>query len=194
MRARAGHRAVLPPAPDRSARRAPGLGRHRPVLAHLRVRQVGVRPPPERLRRPGLDHAGGLRDVGDVRASCSPTGPTPPARPPAGPAAGSCPATSSACSTSTPASRSGSARSGELAVARPHPHAAVTSVEAPADCFDADGFFHTGDAGHVDERGEVHFDGRRTEMIKTGGANVSPAELEVALRACAPGEADREAS
>jgi acyl-CoA synthetase (AMP-forming)/AMP-acid ligase II len=54
----------------------------------------------------------------------------------------------------------------------------------PADCFDEDGFFHTGDAGHVDEHGEVHFGGRRTEMIKTGGANVSPAELEVALRAC----------
>src|SRR3546814_5764887 len=47
----------------------------------------------------------------------------------------------------------------------------------PAECFDADGFFHTGDLGHVDERGEVHFEGRRTEMIKTGGANVSPAEI-----------------
>jgi acyl-CoA synthetase (AMP-forming)/AMP-acid ligase II len=56
----------------------------------------------------------------------------------------------------------------------------------PAQCFDADGFFRTGDAGHIDERGEVHFTGRRTEMIKTGGANVSPAELEVQLRACPP--------
>jgi acyl-CoA synthetase (AMP-forming)/AMP-acid ligase II len=52
--------------------------------------------------------------------------------------------------------------------------------------FDADGFFHTGDAGFFDEDGEVHFTGRRSEMIKTGGANVSPAELEVALRACQP--------
>jgi acyl-CoA synthetase (AMP-forming)/AMP-acid ligase II len=58
--------------------------------------------------------------------------------------------------------------------------------KAPEDCFDADGFFRTGDAGHVDERGEVHFTGRRTEMIKTGGANVSPAEIEVQLRACPP--------
>jgi fatty-acyl-CoA synthase len=57
----------------------------------------------------------------------------------------------------------------------------------PADqTFDADGYFHTGDAGHVDVNGIVHYSGRRTEMIKTGGANVSPAELEVALRACAP--------
>jgi len=57
---------------------------------------------------------------------------------------------------------------------------------APEDCFDADGFFHTGDAGFFDEDGFVHWTGRRTEMIKTGGANVSPAELEVALRACPP--------
>lgn len=53
-------------------------------------------------------------------------------------------------------------------------------------CFDADGFFHTGDAGHVRADGVVHWSGRRTEMIKTGGANVSPAEVEVALRACTP--------
>jgi acyl-CoA synthetase (AMP-forming)/AMP-acid ligase II len=54
------------------------------------------------------------------------------------------------------------------------------------DCFDADGFFHTGDVGFYDADGYVHFTGRRTEMIKTGGANVSPAELEVQLRACEP--------
>jgi acyl-CoA synthetase (AMP-forming)/AMP-acid ligase II len=56
----------------------------------------------------------------------------------------------------------------------------------PEECFDPDGFFHTGDAGSVDADGYVHFEGRRTEMIKTGGANVSPAELEVQLRACPP--------
>jgi fatty-acyl-CoA synthase len=53
-------------------------------------------------------------------------------------------------------------------------------------CFDADGFFHTGDSGHITADGNVHYAGRRTEMIKTGGANVSPAEVEVALRACPP--------
>lgn len=51
---------------------------------------------------------------------------------------------------------------------------------------DADGFFHTGDGGFVDVDGIVHYTGRRTEMIKTGGANVSPAEVEVALRAFPP--------
>jgi acyl-CoA synthetase (AMP-forming)/AMP-acid ligase II len=50
-------------------------------------------------------------------------------------------------------------------------------------CFDDDGWFHTGDFGHVDDVGEVHWTGRRSEMIKSGGANVAPAEIEVQLRA-----------
>jgi fatty-acyl-CoA synthase len=54
------------------------------------------------------------------------------------------------------------------------------------ECLDADGYYHTGDMGYFDDEGFVHWTGRRTEMIKTGGANVSPAELEVQLRACAP--------
>ncbi|HEX6422616.1 MAG TPA: class I adenylate-forming enzyme family protein [Acidimicrobiales bacterium] len=57
---------------------------------------------------------------------------------------------------------------------------------SPDECFDEDGFFPTGDAGHVSADGNVHWSGRRTEMIKTAGANVSPAEVEVALRACPP--------
>ncbi|MCU1357168.1 MAG: AMP-dependent synthetase and ligase, partial [Acidimicrobiales bacterium] len=56
----------------------------------------------------------------------------------------------------------------------------------PAECLDEDGWFHTGDVGRYDTDGNLHWVGRRTEMIKTGGANVSPAEIEVQLRACAP--------
>lgn len=51
------------------------------------------------------------------------------------------------------------------------------------ECFDDDGFFHTGDLGHVDDEDCLHFAGRLTEMIRTAGANVSPAEIEVQLRA-----------
>ena len=51
----------------------------------------------------------------------------------------------------------------------------------PEECFDEDGFFHTGDAGFVDAEGYLHWTGRMTEMIKTGGANVSPVELEETL-------------
>ena len=74
---------------------------------------------------------------------------------------------------------------GELAIAGPTLMKGYLGV-APEDTFDADGFFRTGDAGSIDADGFVHWEGRRTEMIKTGGANVSPAELEVQLRACAP--------
>ncbi len=74
---------------------------------------------------------------------------------------------------------------GELAIAGPTLMKRYLGKD-PAECFDADGFFHTGDEGSVDDDGYVHFEGRRTEMIKTGGANVSPAELEVQLRACPP--------
>jgi acyl-CoA synthetase (AMP-forming)/AMP-acid ligase II len=56
--------------------------------------------------------------------------------------------------------------------------------KSPAECFDDEGWFHTGDVGHLDERGELHWTGRRTEMIRTGGAMVSPAEIEVQMRAC----------
>lgn len=52
-----------------------------------------------------------------------------------------------------------------------------------AECFDTDGWFRTGDVGHVDVEGRVHWTGRRTELIRTGGVNVSPAEIEVQLRA-----------
>ena len=47
--------------------------------------------------------------------------------------------------------------------------------------FDADGFYHTGDAGHFDADGVLYFEARLGEMIKTAGANVAPREVEVVL-------------
>jgi acyl-CoA synthetase (AMP-forming)/AMP-acid ligase II len=46
------------------------------------------------------------------------------------------------------------------------------------ECFDADGWFHTGDLVRTDGDGFVYFVGRRSTMIKTAGANVSAAEVE----------------
>jgi len=46
--------------------------------------------------------------------------------------------------------------------------------------FDADGWFHTGDRGYL-EGGRIWFRGRYSEMMKTGGANVSPLEVERVL-------------
>jgi acyl-CoA synthetase (AMP-forming)/AMP-acid ligase II len=49
------------------------------------------------------------------------------------------------------------------------------------ECFDADGWFHTGDLVRTDADGFVYFLGRRGAMIKTAGANVAPAEVERAI-------------
>ncbi len=47
--------------------------------------------------------------------------------------------------------------------------------------FDSDGFFLTGDLGYLDEEGRLYFRGRHKEMIKTGGINVAPVEVEEVL-------------
>jgi fatty-acyl-CoA synthase len=44
-----------------------------------------------------------------------------------------------------------------------------------------DGFFRTGDSGHLTDAGDVVFAGRVSEMIKKGGINISPAEVEDVL-------------
>ncbi|WP_166903904.1 class I adenylate-forming enzyme family protein [Mycobacterium sp. DL440] len=49
------------------------------------------------------------------------------------------------------------------------------------DCFDVDGWFHTGDLVRVDDDGYFYFLGRAGAMIKTAGANVTPGEVEKAL-------------
>lgn len=47
--------------------------------------------------------------------------------------------------------------------------------------FDADGWYCSGDACVVDADGFFYFKGRRGDMIKTSGANVSPREVEAAI-------------
>ncbi|KUI20539.1 AMP-binding protein [Mycobacterium sp. GA-1285] len=49
------------------------------------------------------------------------------------------------------------------------------------ECFDVDGWFHTGDLVRTDADGFFYFIGRRGAMIKTAGANVAPAEVERAI-------------
>ncbi len=50
-----------------------------------------------------------------------------------------------------------------------------------AECFDAEGYFHTGDCGRIDARGWLHFLGRIKDVIKTAGVNVAAAEVESVL-------------
>jgi acyl-CoA synthetase (AMP-forming)/AMP-acid ligase II len=47
--------------------------------------------------------------------------------------------------------------------------------------FDPDGWFDTGDLFEVDADGFHYFKCRRSDMIKTAGANVSPREVEAAI-------------
>jgi len=49
--------------------------------------------------------------------------------------------------------------------------------------FDEAGWYHTGDGGSFNEQGHLFFEGRLGDVIKTGGANVSPREVEVLLEA-----------
>jgi len=55
----------------------------------------------------------------------------------------------------------------------------VRTVEA----FNEDGWFRTGDLGILDSEGYLFYRGRLKEMVKTGGINVAPAEVEQVLTA-----------
>lgn len=54
----------------------------------------------------------------------------------------------------------------------------IANPEATAEAITPDGWFRTGDTGLVHADGTVQFVGRATDMIKTSGINVSPAEVE----------------
>jgi fatty-acyl-CoA synthase len=52
---------------------------------------------------------------------------------------------------------------------------------APEQVFDGDGYYHTQDGGFFDSDGRLHWNGRLGNLIKTGGANVSPVEIQELL-------------
>ena len=53
--------------------------------------------------------------------------------------------------------------------------------------FDAEGYFHTGDKGSIDERGNLVITGRIKEiLITSGGENVEPQPIEEAVKQACP--------
>lgn len=71
---------------------------------------------------------------------------------------------------------------GEIAVKGPT--LMLGYIGVPLDeTLDAEGFYRTGDGGYVDGEGRLFWEGRLNDIIKTGGANVSPLEIDQVIRA-----------
>jgi fatty-acyl-CoA synthase len=55
------------------------------------------------------------------------------------------------------------------------------NLEATAAAFTPDGWFRTGDIGHLDQDGYLYIDDRKKDMIVSGGENVASSEVERVL-------------
>ena len=72
---------------------------------------------------------------------------------------------------------------GEIAVKGPTLMLGYLGI--PSDeALDGEGFYRAGDGGFIDERDRLVFQGRINDIVKTGGANVSPVEVDWALCNC----------
>lgn len=67
---------------------------------------------------------------------------------------------------------------GEITVSGQVTEGYLRQPEATAAAFNEHGEYKTGDLGYLDEDGSLHFVGRATEMIKSGGINIAPLEIE----------------
>lgn len=52
------------------------------------------------------------------------------------------------------------------------------SAKATAETFDSEGFYHSGDVGHVDEEGFLYISDRIKDIVIRGGENVSSVMVE----------------
>lgn len=72
---------------------------------------------------------------------------------------------------------------GEIAVKGPT--LMLGYVGIPLDeTLDDEGFLRTSDGGYLDAQGRLYWEGRLNDIIKTGGANVSPIEIDDVIRKC----------
>lgn len=72
---------------------------------------------------------------------------------------------------------------GEIAVKGPTLMLGYVGIPL-ADTLDDEGYFRSGDGGYVDAEGRLYWEGRLNDIIKTGGANVSPLEIDAVIRTC----------
>ncbi|MGC4830792.1 acyl-CoA synthetase [Micromonospora arida] len=71
---------------------------------------------------------------------------------------------------------------GEIEVAGPNVFPGYHELpEATAEAFTGDGWFRSGDLGHLDADGYLYISGRLKDMIISGGENIYPLELEQLL-------------
>jgi acyl-CoA synthetase (AMP-forming)/AMP-acid ligase II len=70
---------------------------------------------------------------------------------------------------------------GEVCVAGPAVCAGYWENDAANAAAFRDGWFRTGDIGHMDAEGYLYLTGRRSDMFITGGSNVHPREVEEIL-------------
>ncbi len=70
---------------------------------------------------------------------------------------------------------------GEIRVKGPVVREYLKDPAKTEESFDESGFFRTGDLGLLDADGRLYFKGRIKEMIKSGGINIAPAEVEEVL-------------
>ncbi len=69
---------------------------------------------------------------------------------------------------------------GEIAVWAPTMMCGYYKAD-PGEGFDDHGYVRTHDVGYLDERGFLHWEGRQSGVIRSGGVNVSPYEVETTL-------------
>ncbi|AYV82044.1 MAG: AMP-binding enzyme [Homavirus sp.] len=77
------------------------------------------------------------------------------------------------------------AKDGEIIVRSPSIFSKYYKSQTPI--IDNQGYFHTGDMGHVDKDGYLFITGRKKELIITaGGENIAPIEIENNIKHCLP--------
>lgn len=76
----------------------------------------------------------------------------------------------------------GKNQSGALWLRGPQVIDSYYNNEDNKDKFDKEGWFNTGDFGHLNGFGHLFIESRRTDLIITGGENVNPLEVEEAMQ------------